>query len=88
MKKKEDKIVNKDDNNKNQDCNNTLRQNSTNFSSYNEIKNKNSYLFGKEIINKKIYLKKIHLFLLIMNQIHQKIIQKTLTFFYLQKVIA
>ena len=41
MKKKEDKKVNKNDKNKNQDCNNTLRQNSTNFLSYNEIKNKN-----------------------------------------------
>ncbi len=58
MKKKEDKKVNKNDKNKNQDCNNTLRQNSTNFLSYNEIKNKNSYLFNKEIINKKNIFKK------------------------------
>lgn len=58
MKKKEDKKVKKNDNNKNQDCNNTQRQNLTNFSSYNEIKNKNSYLFNKEIINKKNIFKK------------------------------
>ena len=58
MKKKEDKKVNKNDKNKNQDCNNTQRQNLTNFSSYNEIKNKNSYLFNKEIINKKNIFKK------------------------------
>ena len=83
MKKKEEKKANKNENSNNQNFGNNHTQNLTNCSCYNAIHNENLLLFNKEIINKKIYLKKIHLFLLIMNQIHQKTRQKTTKIFCL-----
>ena len=58
MKKKEEKKINKNENNKNQNLCNHHTQNLTNCSSYNAIHNKNLLLFNKEIINKKNLFKK------------------------------